>query len=307
MTSIKNIKVSVCVVTYNQDKYIAECLQSLVDQETDFAFEIIVGDDFSKDDTRKVIEDFAERYPDIVKPVYNLENLGATKNYFNVHRKAIGDYVFHMDGDDLAYPGKLQTQADFLDMHEGVVCCWHRAQVFSNDGVLGPIREAGLNHIVDPHDITIMDFLKFGVLGCHSSLAYRRRALMDIKMLEGEVLDYYIAVHLLSKGKGVNISDVLGGYRLNPGAITASNKKHFLFKSSPLKKLYLAHLKYFSRKYPEYSDCIFFNCIYNFLVELSKFRLGLAVGFLRLAFRNISASALASLHNDFIQYRKACR
>ena len=51
----KTPKVSVCVITYNQEKYIAQCLQSIVDQETDFDFEIIVGDDCSTDGTREIV------------------------------------------------------------------------------------------------------------------------------------------------------------------------------------------------------------------------------------------------------------
>ena len=54
-------KVSVCVVTYNQEKYVAQGLQSIVDQETDFDFEIIVGDDCSTDGTREILENFKEK------------------------------------------------------------------------------------------------------------------------------------------------------------------------------------------------------------------------------------------------------
>lgn len=75
-------KVSVCVVTYNQEKYIHECLQSLVDQETDFEFEVIVGDDGSTDGTRAVVVDFARKYPKIVKPLLHEKNNGPTKLSF---------------------------------------------------------------------------------------------------------------------------------------------------------------------------------------------------------------------------------
>ncbi|MDE4942717.1 glycosyltransferase family 2 protein, partial [Francisella tularensis] len=63
-------KVSVCVMTYNQEKYIGPCLESLVTQETDFDFEIIVGDDFYTDGTRDVIQEYQKKFPDIIKPVF---------------------------------------------------------------------------------------------------------------------------------------------------------------------------------------------------------------------------------------------
>src|SRR5450759_3411095 len=62
-------KVSVCVVTYNQEKFIRQCLQSIVDQETDCDFEVIVGDDCSTDGTRDIVREFAERYPTMIKVI----------------------------------------------------------------------------------------------------------------------------------------------------------------------------------------------------------------------------------------------
>ena len=58
----KTPKVSVCVITFNHEKYIRQCLQSIVDQETNFDFEVIVGDDCSKDGTREVVQEFAGKY-----------------------------------------------------------------------------------------------------------------------------------------------------------------------------------------------------------------------------------------------------
>ena len=307
MANLDSIKDTVCVVTYNHEKYIAECLQSLVDQETDFSFEIIVGDDCSTDNTREIIQDFYNRYPEVIKPIFNDRNLGATRNYFNVHNRANGVYVFHMDGDDVAYPSKLQVQADYLDKNIDMVCCWHQAQVFSDGGLLRNVREAKLDEIVDSSNLGLSDFLKYGVLGCHSSLAYRRKYFEGIRLLDGEMLDYYIAIHLLAQGNGSSISQVLGGYRFNPGASTASNGKFFIFKGSPLKKVYLSHLQLFYKQYPVHSDCIFFNSFYNFIVELSKLRLNLAAGFLLLSLRSIRRRAVASFYYDFVRFRKACK
>ena len=93
-------EVSVCVVTYNQEKYITECLQSVVDQETDFDFEVLVGDDCSTDGTRRIVQEFAEKYPDIIKPILHSKNTGAFHNYVSVHNAAMGKYIAHLDGDD---------------------------------------------------------------------------------------------------------------------------------------------------------------------------------------------------------------
>jgi len=112
----KTPKVSVCVITYNQEKYIRQCLQSIVDQETDFDFEVIVGEDCSTDGTRAIVQEFSEKFPNIVKPIYQKKNIdGGGYNFLTVHRAARGEYVAHIDGDDFALPGKLQAQANILE------------------------------------------------------------------------------------------------------------------------------------------------------------------------------------------------
>ena len=65
-----DIQVSVCVVTYNQENYIAECLESLVTQQTSFKFEIIVGEDCSTDTTRAIVQNYVEKYPEIIVPLF---------------------------------------------------------------------------------------------------------------------------------------------------------------------------------------------------------------------------------------------
>ncbi|MDA1381025.1 glycosyltransferase [Plesiomonas shigelloides] len=130
------IKVSVCVVTYNQEKYIAECLQSLVDQVTNFPFEIIVGEDCSTDKTREIVLEFQNKYPDIIKPLLHEQNVGASKNYLMTHAKACGKYIAHMDADDYALPGKLQAQADFLDKNPKCNMVFHRMDVIDGDNYM---------------------------------------------------------------------------------------------------------------------------------------------------------------------------
>ena len=99
-----DIKVSVCVVTYNQENYIAECLESLVNQVTNFRYEIIVGEDCSTDGTRAIVQRYVEKYPNLIVPLFYKNNIGAVENIKKVYKKAKGKYIAHMDGDDIALP-----------------------------------------------------------------------------------------------------------------------------------------------------------------------------------------------------------
>ena len=68
------ILVSVVTITYNHEKYIRDCLEGIVMQKTDFAFELLIHDDASTDNTANIIREYEHRFPDIIKPIYQTEN-----------------------------------------------------------------------------------------------------------------------------------------------------------------------------------------------------------------------------------------
>ena len=80
---IRKPKVSVCVVAYNHECFLRDCLESIVNQAVDFEFEVLVGDDASTDETREIIQDFVHRYPNIVVGIYHKVNVGSTNNYID--------------------------------------------------------------------------------------------------------------------------------------------------------------------------------------------------------------------------------
>lgn len=136
----KKIKVSVCVVTYNQEKYIYQCLQSIVDQEVDFEIEVIVGDDCSTDRTPEIIANFANKYPLIIKNNRQCFNVGPFKNQIDICSKAQGDYIAHCDGDDYWLPGKLKAQILFLEKNKNVSGVFTNAM--TSRGLTNPVSDS---------------------------------------------------------------------------------------------------------------------------------------------------------------------
>ena len=128
-----DIQVSVCVVTYNQENYIAECLESLVTQQTSFKFEIIVGEDCSTDGTRAIVQQYVEQYPDLIVPLFYEENVGAVENVKRVYKAAKGKYIAHLDGDDMALPNKLQRQFNILEANPDCSICVHNMNAVDED------------------------------------------------------------------------------------------------------------------------------------------------------------------------------
>jgi glycosyltransferase involved in cell wall biosynthesis len=208
-------KVSVCVITYNQEKFIGDCLQSIVDQKTDFEFELIVGDDVSKDQTRGVIADFARRYPNVVKPIYQMRNIGAgAHNFRTVHLAARGEYVAHVDGDDVILPGKLQAQADILDTHPEVAFAAHAVRIMGSDHLIG----------ADPHYPergSVYDLLRLGCYFAHSSVMYRRES-GGVEQFAEQVIDYQMHIERAARGAIHLDKRVFGAYRWHASGLSGA-------------------------------------------------------------------------------------
>ena len=125
------VKLSVTCMAYNHEKYIRQTLEGFVSQQTDFAFEVLVNDDLSTDGTAAVIREYAEKYPDIIRPFFQ------EKNLFSQHidpldavlfPAARGQYLAACEGDDCWIdPTKLQRQVDFLDAHPDYSACVHNS------------------------------------------------------------------------------------------------------------------------------------------------------------------------------------
>ncbi len=131
------MKVSVCIITYRQEKYIGAAIEGALMQQTTFPVEILVGDDFSPDNTRAIISDYARRYPDRIRPVLHPRNLGQAGlfNTLETYKLARGEYIAAIDGDDYwTDPLKLQKQVEFMDAHPDFSACFHNTLKTYEDG-----------------------------------------------------------------------------------------------------------------------------------------------------------------------------
>ncbi|GAB3941895.1 glycosyltransferase [Spirosoma harenae] len=130
-------KVSVLIITYNQKKFIRQAIDSVLAQKTTFPIEILVGDDFSTDGTREIIQEYERQYPGLVIGVLHPRNMGKNGgiNFLETLKLAKGEYYALIDGDDyLTDPLKLQKQADLLDAHPDYSMTFHNAEIIYEDG-----------------------------------------------------------------------------------------------------------------------------------------------------------------------------
>jgi glycosyltransferase involved in cell wall biosynthesis len=236
-----NPKVTVCVMTYNQVRYIRQCLQSILDQKTNFEFDIIVGDDCSTDGTTDIVREFSIRYPGKLKVILHKKNVGPTQNGFSVHNIATGTYIAHVDGDDYCLPGKLQAQADLLDQDPSCNIVWHKMLV----EISGVTYEGSLHLISNIEELRLDRgaLIQYMSIAGNSSKMYRKEV-RDFDLPDFDVLDYFINVEQVRNGFGRIIAHTnYGVYRMGVGIASSGNKTRELLAQS---------FSYFYKKYPEH-------------------------------------------------------
>jgi glycosyltransferase involved in cell wall biosynthesis len=128
------MKLSVIIPTYNHEPYIAKAINCVLNQRTNFNFEILVGEDESSDQTRNICMEYAMKYPDIIKlflndrskVIYILGKPTGRWNLINLHEQSTGEYIALCEGDDYwTDPLKLQKQIDFLEAQKDCSACFH--------------------------------------------------------------------------------------------------------------------------------------------------------------------------------------
>ena len=137
-----NPKVSVCITAYNHEKYISQALDSVLMQKTDFDFEVLIGEDDSSDNTRKIVKEYARHHPGKIRlflndrknVIYINGRPTGRWNFINNLENAIGKYISLLDGDDFwTDPYKLQKQIDFLAINPSYATCIHNVTVLYED------------------------------------------------------------------------------------------------------------------------------------------------------------------------------
>lgn len=133
----KEVKVSICCICYNQEQYISTALDSFINQKTKFAFEILIHDDASSDNTQAIIKEYEAAYPDIIKTICQTENqkskFGSGINPRFNYPRASGNYIALCEGDDYWKDlDKLQKQYDFMEVNQDCSVCF-TAALFENN------------------------------------------------------------------------------------------------------------------------------------------------------------------------------
>ncbi len=193
---MNNVALTVCIVTYNQIKYIRQCLDSIVNQRTNYLYQVIISDDASTDGTSDICKEYERKYS-FIKYVRHSINIGAFENFKYVHRQADTPYVSHCDADDYWHQDKLEKQISFLEENQECSAVYSNAMVINEDG-----SEYGVFNNVGniPSKITKGFLLEKSNFLNTSSMLYRRSAIGMVFNCDDMIVDYHVHINLSSAG-----------------------------------------------------------------------------------------------------------
>jgi len=220
--------VSICMITYNQEPYISQAIDGVLMQKTNFPIELVIGEDCSKDNTRKICLEYKEKYPDQIKLLLPEKNLGMMPNAITTLQTCTGKYIAMCEGDDYwTDPYKLQKQVDFLEENEDFSICFHAVK----------IKKERENKIVDDFitpevsDATDIYRLSHGNYIHTPSVLFRRNEEVFTSIAEfGSLIVGDYVLHMLNAryGKIKKLPETMAIYRAEIGDWSSKDSSHRL-------------------------------------------------------------------------------
>lgn len=216
------ISVSSCIIVYNHEKYLRECLESIVNQKVNFPYEVVIGDDCSTDKSLGICREYKKKYPHLIRLIERPDNLGMAGNWKETIAECKGEYIAICEGDDLWIDNyKLQKQHDFMSANLEFSACFGRSEVLNlrkySDNFCYPIPSTislNLKDILNRHYIPT------------ATLFFRKKMLLDIPDFIFSVfsVDIFIETKLVMKGPIRFLDEQLGVYRIHEGGITNTSQ-----------------------------------------------------------------------------------
>jgi len=213
--------VSVAVITYNHEQFIAQAIESVLMQETEFVVELVIGEDCSTDGTRRIVQAYAGKYPNVIRALLPERNLGMAMNYEAVWQACRGKYIAWLEGDDYwRTPQKLQKQVALMEAKQHYSMCGTKTQ-FVTTSSDGAEKDAGvLEPAVLKPEYDLADFLT-GYPMHTTSMLLRRKFVEFPDWLNGLVMlrDACVFALYAEKGPVGYLSEVVSCYRIHARGI----------------------------------------------------------------------------------------
>ena len=209
-----NIIVSVCMITYNHERYIRQAIEGVLKQKTTFSVELVISEDCGTDNTRKICLEYKEKYPNLIKLLLPANNLGVIQNFSQTLQACTGKYIAICEGDDYwTDKNKLQKQVDFLEQNPDFSICCHRASVLNEKSRTFKTPKPLKQSVFTQEDVANHNFLQT-LTEVFRSSALKPFSEKSFNSVSG---DYFINMMLSENGKIKYLPDVMAVYRQHGG------------------------------------------------------------------------------------------
>ena len=215
------VEVSVCMITYNHEKYIDRAIQGVLEQDCEYKIELVISNDASTDTTHyRILEAIRGNSSKIkIRYINNSENIGMMANFIQAIKECKGRYIALCEGDDYWIDSyKLQKQVDFLEANTNYAVSFHKVKILKGDKLFrdSVIEERYEN--IKKYPATVFDLLKHGNFMHTASVVFRnniRHFPMEFKY--SPVGDYFLHIINSQYGDIHRINEVMGVYREGVG------------------------------------------------------------------------------------------
>lgn len=213
--------ISVLMITYNHEKFIHEAIEGVVRQKVSIPIELVIGEDFSTDETRKICEWYQQRYPEIIKLLPSEKNYGMQDNFIRTYLSCSGSFIALCEGDDYWVDEyKLQKQLDFLEKNKTCIATFHNSLVIEDGKTIGVVYKEHIGNIT-------MKDLFYGKYMKTNTLMFRN---LFSPSVEKVIDDTTLGMFLLDNGGYAHyIKETMSAYRIHEGGIESkvNAKKSF--------------------------------------------------------------------------------
>lgn len=251
-----NPKISVLIVTYNQDSYIRETIDSVIRQGYN-NLEIVIADDHSRDNTPKIVEEYRKSYPNLIVPVFNSVNLGITANCNNGLSVCSGEFISLLGGDDVFYPGKLKAQIKLMVENPECNLSFHPVHLFNSDS--GKITNTICLGLLSRQ---VEEYFSEGNFTHASSIMVRKSASpahgFDIRL--PLVSDWLFNIETAIGGPVLRLDRVYGGYRRHGNNVSCGSILYDCLKT----------MEIVSERFPQYQSLIAKGKAWSYTMEVSR-------------------------------------
>jgi glycosyltransferase involved in cell wall biosynthesis len=267
--------VSVCIITYNQEHYIKETLDSVLEQDYK-PLEIIVADDDSQDHTPEILKQYQINNPNILKIITGGPNLGITGNSNRALKACSGEYVAFLGGDDIMMPEKISRQVEWLESDSDRILSAHDVTIINENGVKEKYLKCG-SMLKQTSNNTIENLIRYGNIIVGSSVMLRKSAIPDSGFDERLPIasDWMLWIDCLRNGGTFGIlHKPLAMYREHKKGVTKEKRKECFIDS-------MRTIEIINQNYPQMKN-ITKKCLLRlFLSEMKAKRLTMSVTALR--------------------------